>query len=203
MRRRSGTSTAASGSSSRSTDGPDISARPTATRWRSPPDRSVTRRSSSRSISSIATTRSRSGDVARMPAVEEVAPDVHVREQRDVLRHVADVALVRRHVDPALRREQHAAVDGDRSAVRRAQPRDGVEDRRLAGARRPEERGRARLELHVRRRARRPCAARCPGRSRRAACRRGDSPIHSATNAIATETSSSASASRVLRPVSA
>ena len=170
MRRRRGTSTAASGSSSSSSDGPDISARPSATRWRSPPDRSVTRRSSSPSISSMRTTRSRSrATTPGMPPVEQVAAHEHVGKERHVLRHVADVTMVRRQVDAGVRRVEHAPVDGDGAAPRRAQAGDRVEDRRLAGAGRAEERGGARVELDLRDEDETsPARARCRDRSRRA-----------------------------------
>ncbi len=42
------------------------------------------------------------------PSIEDVAADAHVRKQRRLLRHVADMPRVRRQVDPAARVEQHA-----------------------------------------------------------------------------------------------
>ena len=46
--------------------------------------------------------------------------------------------------------EQHRVVEGDRAAVRREQAGDHIDDRGLAGARRPEQRRRAarRIEAH-------------------------------------------------------
>src|SRR5690606_36708067 len=49
----------------------------------------------------------------RMAPVAQVAADIHVREQAGVLEHVADPALMRRHVDAADAVVQHPAIDAD------------------------------------------------------------------------------------------
>jgi hypothetical protein len=82
-----------------------------------------------------------------MRAVQQVGPHVHVRKERDVLRHVTDMTAVRWHVDALRAREEHAPVDGNRAARGRAQAGDGIENGRLAGARRTEQRRRPGVEL--------------------------------------------------------
>ena len=99
IRRRSSRSTAASGSSSSSTSGADISARASATRCRSPPDSIDTPRSSSAPTSRIDATDVERQLLARPLTVGDVAANVEVREERDVLRDIADVPLVGRQVD--------------------------------------------------------------------------------------------------------
>ena len=66
--------------------------------------------------------------------IEQVGFHVHVREQQCILKHVADPALVRRHVDVLRGVEEHRLVDANRAALRRGDPRDGVDDAGLAGA---------------------------------------------------------------------
>ncbi len=90
------------------------------------------------------------GRHAGMAPVEQVAAHEHVGKERHVLRHVADMTMVRRQVDAGARRIQHAPVDGDGPAPGRPQARDRVENRGLAGAGRAEEGRGARVELHVR-----------------------------------------------------
>ena len=178
MRRRSGTSTAASGSSSSSSDGPDISARPSATRWRSPPDRSVTRRSSSAVDLQHADDAIEIGRHAGMAAVEQVAAHEHVRKQRDVLRHVPDVTVVRRQVD-ARRRTRTGRARRRRSS--RAAACAGRRSRRgSSSCRRPDgpksAAARASSWTVAVEHERRPARARCRDRSRRASARRAGSP---------------------------
>ena len=64
----------------------------------------------------------------------DVARDIHVREQRIVLEHDVDVALVRRQVSHVLAGQQNASRIRDLEAAEHAQR------GRLAAAGRPEER---------------------------------------------------------------
>ncbi len=91
------------------------------------------------------------------PAIKDVAADAHVRKQRRLLRDVADVPRVRRHVDPATRVEQHSITDRDPATGRTTQPRDGIQRRRLARAGRPEERGDPTGQLLVQLQQEGPC----------------------------------------------
>ncbi len=113
--RRSGRSSAESGSSSRSSAGSMASARPSATRWRCPPESSAGRRASrppspSRSITSPRVARAPPRGRSRSPKPTFSATD-EVREERVALEDVADA--------PALRR-----------ADRRRRPRRRARDRR-------------------------------------------------------------------------
>ena len=117
-------SSEASGSSSSRRRGRISSARPTATRWRSPPDSLPGRRVEQRPMSSRSMMRSRFrrivGEPAHAPAVVEIARDRQMRKQPAFLEHVADAAPVRRHVDAA-RAESNSTVSS--STMR---PRSGV-----------------------------------------------------------------------------
>ncbi len=77
-------------------------------------------------------------------SVAEVAGDVEVREQQRVLEHVADATPLRRQRDPPCRVVQHRAVERDPAAIRRDEPRDQLDERRLAAPGASEERGHAR-----------------------------------------------------------
>ena len=104
-------------------------------------------------MSSSATIRSRSagsaGDAAHPAAVVEIPRHRHVRKQPALLEHIADAAAVGRHVDPRGAVEQHVVVERDAAAVRRQQAGDHVDERGLAGAGRPEQRGRAARGLEL------------------------------------------------------
>ena len=125
-------------------------------------------------------------------------------KERDVLRHVADVALMRRQIEPLRRREHDPIADGDRAGGRTAQAGDRIEDRGLAGARRSEQRGDPGAEPHVDRQLEVPLLQRERERDHARGPLREVSRVesHSAPNAIAADTISSAAASRS-RPVSA
>ena len=84
------------------------------------------------------------GPAAR--AVQHVAADVEVGKQRQVLRHVADAAVVHGHVHAAPGIEQHVPADADHALVGPAQAGDGVQRGGLAGAGRAEQRHRARRD---------------------------------------------------------
>ena len=73
-------------------------------------------------------------------AIENVAADVHVGEQRQILRDVADAPFVRRTVDAGARIEERSRADPDHTVLGGPQAGDRLEHGRLAGARRPEER---------------------------------------------------------------
>jgi len=64
----------------------------------------------------------------------DVLEDAHVSEQRVMLKDEADVALAGMHAGRVV------AVKGDRAGVRRLEAGDDTEQRRLAGAGRPEQR---------------------------------------------------------------
>src|SRR5687767_5828806 len=81
--------------------------------------------------------------------VGHVLPDVKVREQQHVLRDIADVPVSDWNVGVRGAIEQHAAVHGDASALWRAQAGDRLEDRRLPGAGRAEERDGTRADGQV------------------------------------------------------
>jgi hypothetical protein len=74
------------------------------------------------------------GDPAHAQAVADIGRHVHVREQRVVLKHDADLAPIRRHIRDPL------AVDGDLAAVRHQKAGDEVEQRGLAAAGWPQQR---------------------------------------------------------------
>ena len=124
-----------------------------------------------------------------MPAVEQVAAHVHVREERDVLRHVADVAMMRRQVDavadenstrPSIAIEPRRGVRSPAIASRIVvlPAPDGPKSAAVAGVERAlageDERALHQLDVHVDHAAR---LARPDG-----------SPSNSAANAIATDT---------------
>ena len=77
-------------------------------------------------------------DAAARP-VAQVAGDGEMREQRIVLRDVSDGPLTRRDADSRGRVVEDAAGQDDAPLLRVPQARDGLEERRLAGARRPED----------------------------------------------------------------
>ena len=87
------------------------------------------------------------GAVALPQSIDDVFADVQVRKQQDVLRHISGSPVADGHVDVAFRVEEHVAVDRDPAAPRRAQPRDGLERRRLARALGPKQGERPRLDL--------------------------------------------------------
>ena len=123
-----------SGSSSSSTRGRAASARPSATRWRSPPESSPGRRSSRPSsaerLRGLAhARRDRRLRLAARPQPErDVALDRQVREQREALEDHRDAAPRRRDARLVVAVDQHAP------GVRRLEPGDRAQQRRLAGA---------------------------------------------------------------------
>ena len=66
-----------------------------------------------------------------------------MRKQPAFLEHIADAPAPGRHVDARRAVEQHVAVERDAAAVGPQQAGDHVDDAGLAGAGRPEQRGRA------------------------------------------------------------
>ncbi len=76
------------------------------------------------------------------PAVGDVLAHVHVREERVLLEHEPDPALVGLESNPGRRVEPHLVAERDPPARRAHEPGDGPEHRRLAGAGRPDERDR-------------------------------------------------------------
>ena len=116
------------------------------------------------------------------PAVAEVAAHRQMREQPRLLEDVADAALVHGHVDAAGCVEQGLAVERDAALRRPDQPGDDVDERRLARTRRPEQR------RHPPRRSRTPRrAGRRPGgggRRPRASCAGADAGGRSAAAAL-------------------
>ena len=62
-----------------------------------------------------------------------------MREERISLEHIADAALLRRHVDAAIGVEQDAAVQGDAPGVGADEPGQALEREALARAGRPEQ----------------------------------------------------------------
>src|ERR1700722_3345024 len=77
---------------------------------------------------------------ANPASVIEILPHAQVWEQPTFLKHITDAALMRRYVDAALGVEEYDVVECDRSAIRPDQAGDHVDHRRLAGARRSEQR---------------------------------------------------------------
>ena len=123
----------------RKTCGSRTSARPSATRWRCPPESARGLRSSSASIpsSSAASSTRRSisafGELADPEAEGEVLAHAHLRIERVVLEDHRDVALARRDVvDDAL-------ADPDRPRRERLEPGEQPQRRRLARAGRADE----------------------------------------------------------------
>ena len=136
MRACSGRSTPASGSSRRSKRGDASNARASAIRFCSPPER-LRRRAG-------AATRSPGRDhlplvrgVVVLDSEADVALHGEMREERVLLRHVADAAVARRHVRAW--RVEHDVVERDRARRQSPQAGDGVEQRRLPRARRAEQ----------------------------------------------------------------
>ena len=79
----------------------------------------------------------------------DVAAHVEVREQAVLLRQPADAAPLGRQVDAGLRVEPGGVATGDPAAVGPPQPGDRAQHRRLAGARRPGEHERLRLDAQA------------------------------------------------------
>ena len=150
---RSCRSSAPSGSSSSSTAGRLTSARASATRWRWPPEswRGLAfARSARRTSSSISPTRrviSAFATFLRRRPKAMLSNEREVLEERVALEHRVDVAAVGRHVLDRLALEQDVALVGLLEAG------DHAQRRRLAAARRPEDREERAL-------------ARCRGRGR-------------------------------------
>ena len=123
-----------SGSSSSRSGGSIASARPSATRWRWPPDRFVTLRSSSPerlSIRRSAPTRAAhlgARHAAQPQAVADIAEHGHVRPQRVGLEHHRDAALLGREAGDV------AAEEPDRAGRRLLEAGDGAQQRGLAAA---------------------------------------------------------------------
>ena len=116
-------------------------------RWRSPPESVAGKRARSGSISRIATASSKTPSAAaRAHAEADVPAHVEVRKEAGVLGDVADAAPLGREAHAARRVEQTIAVEQD-AAVGGAQARDGLQKRRLAGARRAEHRDGIGVEL--------------------------------------------------------
>ena len=119
MSSRSCLSSAESGSSISRMRGSNTMARASATRWRWPPESCVARRvrrsPPSCTISSACSTRCAKSAVEARRAAEresDVRRDAHMREQRVVLEHHAQLALVRRETDHLAVAEEQAAVVG-------------------------------------------------------------------------------------------
>ena len=74
-------------------------------------------------------------------AIEKVAPDREMREQARLLEHVADRPLIGRPESRAVLPD--LAADREIAVPQHLQPGDAAQHRRLAAARRPEERGHA------------------------------------------------------------
>ena len=127
-------SSAAKGSSSRISRGSGASARATATRCCWPPESSWGRRWPS-PVSPMRS--SSSGTLLPAPAAArepeaDVLGDGEVREERTLLRHVADAPAVRRDVVPSV--VERLAVERDAPAVRLVEAGDEAEQRGLAGS---------------------------------------------------------------------
>src|SRR5262245_59210176 len=77
-------------------------------------------------------------------------------KQRVALKDVAEAALLRGQVDPCARVEEHAVTHHDATGIGREEAREALERQRLAGSRRPKERGDtvARRPCHVERETR-------------------------------------------------
>jgi hypothetical protein len=136
-------SSAPKGSSSSSTRGSTASARASAMRWRWPPDSCDGKRSASQSsctsLSSACTLvliafGRALGARLHAQAEGDVVEHGHVAEQRVVLEHEADLALAHMGAGGILAIEQHLARVG------LFQPGDDAQQRRLAAARRAEQR---------------------------------------------------------------
>src|SRR5262249_13954895 len=72
-------------------------------------------------------------------AVIEIRADAEVREEERILEDAAHATILGREIDMLPRVEQHAARDGDASALRPHDARDRMPDRRLSGSRFSEE----------------------------------------------------------------
>ena len=131
-------SSAESGSSSSRIAGSRASARASATRCRSPPERLPGRACSRCAIPK----RSRYSSAGVAARVLDVLADGQVREERVVLEDEADPAALRRHEDAPLGVEPGLLVAADRAGGRLDEAGDRVEDGALAGSRRPDERDR-------------------------------------------------------------
>ena len=127
------------GSSMRKAAGSRTSARPMATRWRSPPLRCAGSLSSSGVMCSVSATSAHArhdGGLFQLPFHQregEILPGGHVGEERQVLEDHGEVALL----GPLIAHGR--AADGDLAFVRRHQPQQQAENGRLARARRAED----------------------------------------------------------------
>ena len=139
-------SSAASGSSSSRISGSRASARASATRWRSPPERLP-----GRACSEMPDLEPLEVLVGRLPpGVLDVLADGQVRKERVVLEDEPDPSSLRQDEDAALGVEPGLVVAADPPARRLDEAGDRVEDGALAGAGRPDERdGRIDLEAQL------------------------------------------------------
>src|SRR5205085_11418982 len=80
------------------------------------------------------------GGAVPADAVRYIVEDAQEREQRRVLEHQPDPAVLRRHVDPSSGVEQQARPARDPTLVGTQEPRDGPQDRRLTRPGRPDQR---------------------------------------------------------------
>src|SRR5262249_20933717 len=80
---------------------------------------------------------------AHAPAVVEVRRYAEMREEAPLLEHIADATAVSGYVDARGGIKQHGIVELDASPVRGDEPRDYVDESRLAGAGRTEQGGHA------------------------------------------------------------
>ena len=166
------------GSSARTIAGRPTSARATATRWRSPPD-SWPGRCFARCAEPDPVQRRRrrpSPVLARTPAVEQPVGDVVERglaaQQVEVLEHEPDPPRPERGQPPVGQAVDPLAGDRDLAARRPVERAEHVEQRRLAGPGRPDDREQLPgVDRRGRRRAARPRAARPGSAARRPAAR--------------------------------
>src|SRR3954454_18889482 len=131
-----------------------------------------------------------------MTAVEKIQAHVHVRKQRDILRHVTNAALMRGQVDALPGRKERPSVDPDDPAIWRSKTCNRIESGRLAGPGRTKDRCRLAVERggHVEpKRALRELNVELDHAGRLPARRLA---YHRARNAIVADTTSSAAASR-------
>src|ERR1041385_2609676 len=68
-------------------------------------------------------------------AEKDVLSDGEMREERRILRHIADGALARGHIDAARRGKKRAPTDLDLARFDTAQPGDGLQQRGFSRAR--------------------------------------------------------------------
>src|ERR1043166_5214854 len=82
-------------------------------------------------------------------AEKDVLSDGEMREERRVLRHIADGALARGHIDAARRGKKRAPTDLDLARFDTAQPGDGFQQSGFAGARRSNNSRRSTFECNI------------------------------------------------------